>query len=187
LNPAESHSPLDKDQFEVLFRTHFTSLRAFALKLIRDDDAAKDIVHMVFLNLWEKRDTLTDQDTIKSYLFRSVHNRSLNYIRDQKKFSDPTYEQWDTASGYVQSTDFMEARELEDKINETLDSLPDKCRQVFILSRFEGKKYSEIATDLGISVKTVEAQMSKALKILREQLSDYMYMVLLFLFFDKFM
>ena len=163
-------------------------MKAFALKLVRDDDAAKDIVHMVFLNLWEKRDTVTEQEKIKSYLFRSIHNRSLNYIRDQKKFTDPSgYEQWETASAYTKSADFMEERELEDKINRALDSLPEKCREVFLLSRFEGKKYAEIASELKISVKTVEGHMSKALRLLKQQLSDYLYMVMLFIFFDKFM
>ena len=118
-------------------------------------------MHQVFINLWEKRATLDLSTSLKSYLFTSVHNRSLNVIRDRKKFSSAEVPdvagEWDVSAQ-------IESMELEAKIREAIDFLPEKCREVFELNRFEGLKYSEIAARLGISVKTVENQMSKALK-----------------------
>jgi RNA polymerase sigma-70 factor (ECF subfamily) len=123
----------------------------------------------------EKRVALDLSTSLKSYLFTSVHNRSLNVIRDRKKFTSA--EMPDVAGEWDVSAQ-IESMELEGKIREAIDSLPEKCREVFELNRFEGLKYSEIATRLGISVKTVENQMSKALKILREQLGKYLMVIL---------
>ncbi len=143
-------------------------------------DTAKEIVHTVFLNLWEKKSTLDPGSSVKSYLFTSVRNRCLNYLRDQRKFKkdvlfDITVEMATAESSSVH----LETAELQQQIDEALDHLPEKCRQVFELNRFEGLKYKDIAETLGISVKTVEAQMSKALKILREHLKDYFVWYLL--------
>lgn len=165
---------MDKASFEALFRKFFPALMEFCKKFVPDEDDAREIVHTVFINLWEKRDSLDTSTTLKSYLFTSVHNRSLNMLRDRKKFSKE--EMPDIASETnIQSQ--MESMELEEKINEVIAKLPEKCREVFELSRFEGLKYGEIADKLGISVKTVENQMSKALKILRENLSHYLSIV----------
>lgn len=117
---------------------------------------------------------------IKSYLFTSVHNRCLNYIRDNKKFDRENVEiekldnhfDWD-------ASDKLQELELEAKIKKAIDSLPEKCREVFMLSRFEDLKYAEIAEKLNISIKTVEAQMGKALKTLRTQLASYVSAYLL--------
>lgn len=166
--------PMDKASFEELFRTFFPALMTFARKYVPDDDSAREVVHNVFINLWEKRDSLDTSTSLKSYLFKSVHNRSLNEIRNRKKFSDIEIPEVMSDSD-VQS--HLETMELENKINDVIASLPEKCREVFELSRFEGLKYSEIAEKLGISVKTVENQMSKALKILRDKISQYLAIV----------
>jgi RNA polymerase sigma-70 factor, ECF subfamily len=168
--------------YEDLFRTYFSSLCYFAQKYIRDLDTCKDIVHGVFINIWEKRDEFDFEKSAKSYLFTSVYNRCLNSIRDRKKFvenSDPA-----TVNNIEESViyhDHMEAAELESRIWQGIQSLPEKCREVFMLNRFEEKKYGEIADQLGISVKTVEAQMSKALKVLRDFLADYLHLLLFIL------
>ncbi len=164
LNPDER---MDKDSLEKLFREYFPPLISFARKILMDEDDAREVVQKVFVNLWEKREEIDLSTSLKSYLFTSVHNRSLNVIRDRKKFSSE--EVPDMAGDWDVSAQ-IESMELEEKINEALKALPEKCRQIFELNRFDGLKYSEIAAQLEISVKTVENQMSKALKMLREKL-----------------
>ena len=173
---------LDKPAFEQLFRSFFPGLVLFAQKYVPDQDTAKEVVHNVFLNLWEKREQMDTSSSLKSYLFTSVHNRCLNHIRDQKKFNSEEFrfEQLES-SEFADGTDHLEEQELEQRIYDALQSLPEKCREVFTMSRFDGLKYKEIAEKLGISVKTVETQMSKALKILREKLIDYLTILILFI------
>ena len=176
---------LDKVAFEQLFRSYFTPLCSFAQKFVNDADEAKDIVHNVFINLWNKRTEVDMETSLKSYLFQGVHNRSLNYIRDHKKivqFDAPQNES--ELAHYLESQDHLESSEAEGRINRALDSLPDKCREIFLMNRFDGLKYREIAEKLDISIKTVETQMSRALKTLRERLSD-MITVLLILFIQN--
>lgn len=172
MNPSNR---MDRDSFEILFREYFTPLMFFAKKILSDEEDAREVVHQVFVNLWEKREKIDWSESMKSYLFTSVHNRSLNVVRDRKKFSAEEVPEmageWDVSAQ-------IESMELEEKISEALQSLPEKCRQVFEMNRFEGLKYSEIALKLGISIKTVENQMSKALKILREKLIKYLTLLL---------
>jgi RNA polymerase sigma-70 factor (ECF subfamily) len=178
----ESFDKFDHKAFETLFKEYYPFLCSFAKKYVADVDSCKDIVHNVFLNLWNKKDVLHTETSLKSYLFKSTHNRCLNHIRDSKKIIHHDVLTDNSAiPAYIESTDYLEQSELEIRIKNSIDGLPEKCRQVFMLSRFEEKKYSEIADQLGVSVKAVEAQMSKALKILREKLVDYL-VVLWFLF-----
>ncbi|MBN1415577.1 MAG: RNA polymerase sigma-70 factor [Bacteroidales bacterium] len=171
-----------KTEFEKLFREHFTTLCYFARKYLGDLDSSKEIVHSVFIKLWENRLEFDWEKPAKSYLFTAVYNRSMNFIRDNRKFvsEDPATirEEVNNPSAF---SDTMEVAELEGRIKKALQRLPEKCREVFELNRFEGKKYAEIATYLNISVKTVETQMSKALKVLKEELRDYLYVFILFL------
>ena len=167
----------DKKQlFETLFRSHFGELCGFSTKYV--GDTAKDIVHEVFIMIWEKFDSLSADTNYKSYLFTSVRNRCLNYIRDNKKHSD-----LDAILEIAAATndDNIETIELAEQIEDGLDLLPEKCREIFELSRIEDLKYAAIAERLNISVKTVEGQMSKALRILRDHLSEFL-IVLLILF-----
>ncbi|MBN1598093.1 MAG: RNA polymerase sigma-70 factor [Bacteroidales bacterium] len=167
-------------KYEEMFRTFFTSLCYFAQKYIPDPDTGKEIVHSVFVNIWEKRNEFDFDKPPKSYLFTAVYNRCMNYIRDQKKFlSGDVDEELRIFPESTEYSDHLEAAELEARIWKVINSLPEKCREVFILNRFEGKKYAEIADTLSISVKTVETQMSKALKTLREHLVDYIHLLIL--------
>ena len=171
---------VDNDAFEELFRAYFAPLMSFSRRILADEDGAREVVHQVFINLWEKRDEIDLSTSLKSYLFTSVNNRSLNVIRDRKKFSSEEVPEiageWDVSAQ-------IESMELEEKIQEVIASLPEKCRKIFELNRFEGLKYSEIAAQLDISVKTVENQMSKALRILREQLRKYLTILLWLMLF----
>jgi len=171
---------LDNQAFEELFRKYFPSLMAFSRRILGNEEDAREVVHQVFVNLWEKRSDIDLSTSLKSYLFTSVNNRSLNMIRDRKKFSS---EEVPESAGDWDVSAQIESMELEEKIRGAIDSLPEKCREIFELNRFEGLKYSEIANKLDISVKTVENQMSKALKILREQLAKYMTILLWLILF----
>jgi RNA polymerase sigma-70 factor (ECF subfamily) len=173
---------LDKQAFEALFRSFFPSLVLFAQKYVPDQDTAKEIVHNVFINLWEKRQQVDTGSSLKSYIFTSVHNRCLNYIRDQKKFDrDETRFHRLDSTEFSDGVDRLEEQELEQRIYDALQTLPEKCREIFMLNRFDGLKYAEIAEKLNISVKTVETQMSRALRILREKLVDYLGVIILFI------
>ncbi len=167
------------EKFEKLFKELFKPLCAFTYKYLKDTDLCKEIVHDVFVNLWEKRAQIDLSKSVKSYLYSSVTNRSLNYLRDNKKFvKTEDFSIFEQNS--CESDDFLAEQDLQAKIHKTLDELPEKCRKVFILNRFEGKKYKEIAQELDISEKTVEAHISKALKALKANLTEYLS-ILLFL------
>lgn len=171
-----------KENFEKLFKEFFIPLTYFTKKYISDTDMSKEIVHSVFVRIWENRNEFDFNKPAKSYLFTSVYNRCMNYLRDNKKMKD-----FDSESSVLEirtetvPSDQIEAAELEFKIKQAIDSLPEKTREIFCLNRFEEKKYSEIAQAKKISVKTVEAQISKALKLLRELLKDYINLLIFFL------
>lgn len=180
--PVSSQEIILKKKFEGLFREHFTGLCYFARKYTGDLDSAREIVHVVFIRIWESRSEFDWDKPVKSYLFTSVYNRSMNFIRDNRKFlnHEDAYRQNLVVDESAYS-DHLEVAELEEKIRKALRKLPEKCREVFELSRFEGRKYTEIATHLNISVKTVETQMSKALHILKTELKDYLVIMLFLL------
>ena len=179
MESVNKNNTQDNTLFEDLFRTHFTPLCQFAMKFTGGDlDDAKEIVHDVFIKVWEKMDSLPTDVNYKSYLYKSVNNRGLNFIRDRKKLV-----QLDQISEekYSSSLAEMEEKELERAIELAIHSLPDKCREVFELSRYGGLTYKSIAEKMAVSVKTVEAQMSKALRLLREHLAEFLSLIILYL------
>lgn len=178
-----AHTILDKPLFEQLFRAHFAHLCSFANQYVQDPDSAKDIAQKVFVNLWENREKIDPQKPVQSYLFTSVKNRCLNYIRDRKKYRSYVLDLEIEGLEIAFEEGGAELSELQDKVSEALQALPEKCRQAFEMSRYRNMKYQEIAEELGVSAKTVEAHMSKALKSLREQLKDYIYLLWLLLGF----
>ncbi|MFW5656814.1 MAG: RNA polymerase sigma-70 factor [Bacteroidota bacterium] len=175
----ELHIIHAKKTFEKVFREYFPGLVLFALKYVPDEDTARDICHTVFINLWDKRDEVNFEKPMKSYLFTAVYNRCLNHLRDNKKFDrdELTTEKLETNQD-ADYRDALEENENEQEIYAAIQALPEKCREIFLLSRFEELKYAQIAEKLDISVKTVEAQMSKALKILREKLIKYLHLII---------
>ncbi len=140
---------------------------------------AKEIVQDSFINLWEKRQSIDISKSVKSYLTTSIRNKCLNYLRDTKKFntdiilSDVLFQE----VNFEQSDKLIE-KELSNRINNAIDKLPEKCKEIFVLNRFENLKYKEIAVKFNISIKTVETQISKALKHLREKLKDYLVFII---------
>lgn len=173
---------LDQVRFEELFKSNFAYLCNFAHQYVKDLDAAQDLCQKVFIQLWEKRTTLDPNQNLKSYLFTAVKNRCLNYIRDHKKYRSKIL---DLDCGDIelseQTIDHLIADDLQAVIEEALNQLPEKCRKVFEMSRFQEMKYKEIAEELEISQKTVEAHMSKALKLLRLHLKEHWLVLLILL------
>lgn len=138
-------------------------------------DEAEEVVQNLFCNLWSNRFDLDVKGSVHAYLFRSVRNACLNKIKHEKikeKYAGEILK--NSSSNDFDDQDSMNASELDRKIRSSIDMLPAARKQVFILSRYEGLKYHEIAEKLGISVKTVENQMGKAIQFMREQLKDYL-------------
>lgn len=167
--------------FEALFREHYAPLCGFANKFVGEAETAEELVQELFTQIWEKRKNIQFSGSLRSYLFASVRNSALNHLKHLK-----------VRKGYQ---DYMVAREtepaesnpydvaeLQSRIDTAIEALPERCRQVFLLSRREGLKYAEIAEQMEISVKTVEVQMGKALRSLRQNLKTYLPMVVLLLF-----
>jgi RNA polymerase sigma-70 factor, ECF subfamily len=161
--------------YEQVFRLYYERLCNYANTLVRDMDEAEEVVQSMFLKLWEKREALAISSSLKSYLYRAVHNTCLNRVKhEQVKREYASQNAGQLQQNFSQASDLAIQNELEGRIAEAIEGLPEQCRAVFKLSRFEDLKYSEIAEHLGISVKTVENQMGKALRVLRAQLADYL-------------
>ena len=166
--------------FEQLFKAHYKALHAYATTILKDIDIAEEVVQNLFLKFWEKRELLSMPTSIKAYLYKCVYNDSLNYLKHENvklKHQNFTLHTMDTSSEPASAK--AELTELETKLRAALNELPEQCRTIFQLSRFEELKYKEIAEQLGLSIKTVENQMGKALKILRIKLVDFLILVLL--------
>lgn len=164
--------------FEALFRDLYTPLYRYAFGLLSDEMQAEEAVQDVFLRLWQQKDQLAIETNLQAYLYRAVHNQSMNMLNHAKvkekyqQYAQQRQPQY--ADGPVQQ---MQARELQQQISKAMAKIPEKCRTVFHLSRQEELSYKEIAHRLGLSVKTVENQVAKALKILRTELKDYLPML----------
>jgi RNA polymerase sigma-70 factor (ECF subfamily) len=159
--------------FEMLFRQYYAPLVVFACKYVTDKDIAEEIVQDFFVKFYEKRSVLTIDVSIKSYLYRSVYNCCINYINQrniqEKHLKNIHQEHADEEN--LESE--IQTIELQHRIHEVINGLPAKCQRIFKMNRLEGLKNDEIAVQLKLSKRTVETQISKALKILRHKLSDY--------------
>lgn len=158
----------------LLFERHYSIMCRVALRIVGDTETAQDIAQEVFTNLWKKRDTLEIKSAPAAYLKMAVRNRSINFIKSKKFNFNPDGEELQIASNEATAQQNLEAADLQGKITEAIDNLPPKARIPFCLNRFEDMTYSEIAVQLGVSVKTVEYQVSKALSILRESLKSHL-------------
>lgn len=176
----------DEEAFEALFKLHFKPLCFFAQSYVKDLDTAREIVQESFMALWDKRGTLDTSKSVKSYLSTVVYNKSLNYLRSTKKFDrDLLISEHLMTEPVGEYTDILVVKDISKKIDEAIENLPDKCREIFLMNRYEHLKYQEIADKLQISVKTVEAQMSKALQHMRIHLSEYLISMVWILYFMK--
>jgi RNA polymerase sigma-70 factor (ECF subfamily) len=163
----------DRAAFDAVFREHYPVLVGLAETLLRERAAAEDVAQDVMLELWKRRESLAIESSLRGYLIRATRNRTLNDIRHRKVTERAQAADLDLPLVPRADAATME-RELAGRLKQALDRLPPRCREVFGLSRVRGLRYSEIAEAMGISVKTVEAQMGKALKLLREDLAQWL-------------
>ncbi len=157
---------------ELIFKQYYETLCLTAVRITRDLSLAEDIVQEVLFELYKKAADLNIESII-GYLKRSVYNRSLNKLKSQRGFVDTDDINYELGDNESNSQEQMEYNELVAYLHKVIDSLPKKCRLVFVLNRFEQLSYKEVAAKMEISVKTVENQMSKALRILREEMINF--------------
>lgn len=166
--------------YEKLYTLYFPRLYAFSFKIINDSALAKDVVQNVFIKIWELRASFQYENP-EAFIYQMVRNASLNYIRHLKVVDNLKSKVKDQYLGeelyYIDMVGnepyILIEKELEEKILEVMNSLPDKCLTVFRMSRIEGLKNSEIADQLKISIKTVEKHISKAMQIYKGNFADY--------------
>ena len=167
--------------FESMFKEHFKDLHGYAMSILKDEATAEEMVQHVFMKLWEKKDNVDIRQSIKGYLYKAVYYECLNYLKHNKvKAAYHTHITRSSSEGQ-HAQDSAVLKELQQKIDQALAALPEQCRTIFQMSRFEDRKYRMIAEELGISVKTVEGQMGKALRILRQKLADFLPVILFLL------
>jgi RNA polymerase sigma-70 factor, Bacteroides expansion family 1 len=165
----------DIDEFEKLFRSLYGPLCRYAFRYVRDWDAAEEVVQDFFYNYWKNRGSITVKISLKAYFYRSIRNNALRYIEHlniTRKYAQTVIDSGEEYGPAVAS-DELELQELNAIIEQTLNELPERTRRVFKLSRFEGLKYQEIAELLSVSIKTVEADMGRALQLFRKKLKRY--------------
>jgi RNA polymerase sigma-70 factor, ECF subfamily len=172
----------DRKTFDLVFKHFYPGLCTFAYDYLKSADIAKEIVQEIFLALWEKHHTINIKTSVKAYLYRSVHNRCLNYIRDNKSSSQSTLQ----IGQLKQEADLLLleipdelfdstfSEQVERELDDAINNLPEQCKIIFCLSRYENLSYPEIASQLNISVSTVKTQMLRAMDKLRENMSKYL-------------
>lgn len=175
----------DRQAFEKVFRHSYRPLAAYAFRYLRDLPAAENIVQDVFLRLWQNRHELIITTSLEHYLFRAVRNHCLNYLDKARVRSAYLKMQSERDESMDDYKAFYPEPGLLDTIEKAIGALPDKRQEIFRMAREEGLKYREIALKLNLSVKTVEAQMSLALKQLRDALKKYNHLMLFFIFSVK--
>lgn len=184
MNTSLIHSIRNGDEkvFEKLFKDQYPVLCGYAKKYLNDIDQAEEIVQEMFFNFWQKREKMDINISLEAYLFRSVRNSCLNYLKHLKVREEHRLATNHELRAKEQEIhDNVVALELQERIESVIEQLPTERKKIFKMSRYEELKYKEIAEQLNLSVKTVEAQMSKALKYLRLHLSDYLSLFVLFI------
>jgi len=163
----------DIKQFESLFRSSYVSLVRYAKTLLKDQDTSEEIVQDLFFRIWQDREKIKIESSLNGYLFRSVHNKCLHFIEHsrivEKHAEEVSFRQPESSES---PSDILNYKELQAKIASIIEKLPERCGQIFCMNRFEGLKYNEIAEKLSVSVKTVEANMGRALKEFRKELKE---------------
>ena len=165
----------DQSALRKIFDQYYPLLLSDIYHYVPDEDSCKDLVQEVFVELWKKRETLHIHSSLRAYLRRAAINRALNYIKVQRRTQLEDTATWaDTADKSLQDIDHKNVQERrEAALHQAIEQLPEKCRLVFSLSRFEQLSHREIAEQLGISVKTIENQITKAMRQLRETMLKY--------------
>lgn len=169
----------DMAAFNVLFKAVYVPLYVHCRKFIAEPEEAKDLLQNVFLRFWEKKEEIDVHTSLNAYLYRSVQNECLNYIRSvkpQEGLDGCSHEELFSGLNGSEATPFsnLAVLEIEQIVNNTIERLPKQCKSIFKLSRIEGLKNQEIADRLCMSVRTVDTQIYRALKILKGELKDYL-------------
>ncbi len=169
----------DKAALELIYKKYYTGLYYYAKKIVGQSTAAEDIVQETFLKIWENKASIVINTSLSSYLYRSAYNNSLNFLKHSQvieKHKKYQKEQLEIAKSYFEIScengqSILIAKEFDKQIEDAIQNLPEKCRIIFKLSRFDGLKNKEIAAHLNISINTVQTQMSLAIKKLRNKFS----------------
>jgi RNA polymerase sigma-70 factor (ECF subfamily) len=159
-----------EQSFRIAFDAYYEKLCRYAYTIVRDMDEAQDIVQNVFVKIWERKETLAMTVTVKSYLYRAVYNHCMNHLEARAVRQKYQHKESGDLSPIQEPEVFP--HELEENIIAVINTLPKQCRLIFMMSRYQEMKYAEIATKLGISVNTIENQISKALRILKTHFKD---------------
>jgi RNA polymerase sigma-70 factor (ECF subfamily) len=169
--------------FDVIYVAYYSRMIRFAKEYVLLEEDAENIVQDIFVLLWEKRDVLDIKVSLVPYLFTLVKNKCLDFLRHKMAGEEFAKEEYDARRMALEQFNyaFSSDEDIEEILTAAIHSLPERCREIFIKSRVEGKKYREIADELNISVNTVETQMSIALKKLRISLKDYLPLLLFLL------
>ena len=168
----------DVDAYEYLFNEYYDWLCNYIFKLSGNRSLSKDVVQETMIKIWEKRHQIIIKTSLKAYLFKSCHNQFLQQLRKDKKKPDLLDKiRWNVIydTYFEQKEEDIHMGFAVQKLEELIDRLPPKCKEIFIMNKLERRKYSEIAQDMGISIKTVENHMSKALRIIRENASILLF------------
>lgn len=173
----------DHQAFKLIFDQYYTLMCAIAYEYVEDYYASQNIAEDVMLSIWEKRAQLNISVSLKSYLLSAVRNRSIDYLRSNSREIEAVSFESETGSSYCFVPDEelfgqIVLLELENRIQRIIDMMPEECKKVFLLSRYEEKSYQEIADELNISINTVKYHIKKALSLLREELKEYVVMVI---------
>ncbi len=174
IHEQSSHGPVT---IEEVFQAYYKPLVVYAKTILKDMDEAEDVVQQVFITIWEKQIKNEIHTSVRALLYKSVYNTCLNRIKQQvvrTRYANDLKQLQP-----ILTEDGLQQKELQKKIEQALDKLPEQCAKIFKMSRFEKLKYQEIADQLHLSVKTVENQMGKALSIMRNELKEYLHIALL--------
>lgn len=171
----------DQTAFELLFRYYYPGLVTFTCQIVLDRDEAEEIVQDFFVKLWAGRSGIKKSETLKSYFFVSVKNRAFNFLK-KEQIREKTFNQLKelVEKDVLYQPDLYVESELQQQIAKAMEKLPARTREIFMLNRFKGVSNDEIASQLDISKRTVETHISNALKILRNELKEYKFLLLLF-------
>lgn len=165
----------DERALETIFRMYYPGLVGFARRYVKTTEIAEELVQDLFLKVWSRRSSLGEIDSVKTYLFRAARNTALNHLRRRRLEHEWLEKEGTTITEHqtLEGDEAVTESDITAAVRAAVDRLPPRCREVFMLSRDGGLTYGEIAKSLGISIKTVETQMGRALKALRESLKAY--------------
>ncbi|MCG6188602.1 RNA polymerase sigma-70 factor [Maribellus maritimus] len=166
----------DERIFQEIFKANYNRIVGFCNQFIFDLDMSRNIAQESFLKLWLNRKKVQTENGIHSFLYTAARTQCLDYLRHEKVKSNFEKREMILSQNILKSYDFdnIEFSELEEAVNRAIENLPERCRMVFIKSRYEGKKNREIADELGIAIKSVETNITRALKFLRKSLAEFL-------------